>query len=60
MGVWFLSMSLGNKIGGFVAGYFDRLPLPRVFGTVFAAELAGVALLVVLILPLRRLMGGVH
>src|SRR5205085_1869919 len=31
MGVWFLSISIGNYVGGIVAGYFETLPLPQLF-----------------------------
>ncbi|HET9384017.1 MAG TPA: peptide MFS transporter, partial [Gemmatimonadales bacterium] len=32
MGLWMLSIAVGNKIAGYVAGFFDRLPLPELFG----------------------------
>ena len=35
MGVWFLALSLGNFIGGRVAGLFETFPLPQLFGAVF-------------------------
>src|SRR4029450_1615300 len=35
MGVWFLSISLGNFIGGRVAGLFETFPLPQLFCAVF-------------------------
>src|SRR2546425_1271134 len=34
MGVWFLSIAVGNKLAGWAAGFFDRLPLPQLFGVV--------------------------
>jgi hypothetical protein len=40
MGVWFLSISLGNKLGGYTAGFFERLPLPTLFGAVAATTVA--------------------
>jgi len=60
MGVWFLSLSLGNKIGGWVAGFFETLPLPQLFGAVFATTAAAALVLALLSKPIRTLMGGVH
>ena len=60
MGVWFLSISVGNYIGGQVAGLFEQLPLPTLFLTVFSTTAAASLILVLLIKPIRRLMGGVH
>jgi proton-dependent oligopeptide transporter, POT family len=60
MGLWFLSTALGNKVGGWVAGFFDTLPLPQLFGAVFATTTAAAILLAILIRPVRRLMSGVH
>jgi POT family proton-dependent oligopeptide transporter len=60
MGVWFLSISLGNKLGGYTAGFFERLPLPRLFGAVAATTIVAGLILAALIKPIRRLMGGVH
>nr|BCX01130.1 MAG: putative transporter YclF [Bacteroidota bacterium] len=60
MGVWFLSISVGNFIGGQVAGLFERLPLPGLFLAIFATT-AGSALVLAWLVPhIRRLMGGVH
>jgi POT family proton-dependent oligopeptide transporter len=59
MGVWFLSISFGNKLGGYTAGFFDRLPLPTLFGTVAAVTIAAGVVLALLIRPIRKLMGGV-
>jgi POT family proton-dependent oligopeptide transporter len=60
MGVWFLSISLGNKVGGYIAGFFDRFPLPQLFGAVAATTIVAGIILATLIRPIRRLMGGVH
>ena len=32
LGIWFLATSLGNFIGGQVAGVFEKFPLPWIFG----------------------------
>ena len=60
MGVWFLSIASGNKVGGWVAGFFETLPLPLLFGAVAATTIGSAVVLVLLIRPVRRLMGGVH
>lgn len=60
MGVWFLAAAIGNYMGGEIAGLFESLPLPQLFGAVAAINL-GVAVLVVAVTPLvKRQMGGVR
>ena len=34
MGVWFLGASVGNYIGGRLAGFYESMPLPNLFGAV--------------------------
>jgi len=60
MGVWFLALSLGNFIGGRVAGLFERFPLPQLFGAVFLTSAVSALVLALLSKPIRRLMSGVH
>jgi proton-dependent oligopeptide transporter, POT family len=60
MGVWFMSVSLGNLIAGLVAGRFETLPLPQLFGAVFATTAGAGLVLALFIKPIRRLMSGVH
>jgi proton-dependent oligopeptide transporter, POT family len=60
MGVWFLSIALGNMIGGEVAGLFETFPLPRLFAIVFATTAVSAVILALLVKPIRRLMSGVH
>jgi proton-dependent oligopeptide transporter, POT family len=60
MGVWFMSISLGNLMAGQVAGLFETLPLPQLFGAVAATTAGAGILLALLSPPVRRLMGGVH
>ena len=60
MGVWFMSVSLGNLIAGRVAGLFETLPLPQLFGAVAAIAIAAGLILALVVQPIRRLMGGVH
>ncbi|HYO52071.1 peptide MFS transporter [Archangium sp.] len=60
MGVWFMSMSLGNLIAGRVAGQFEAMPLPQLFGAVAAVAIAAGLVLALFVRPIRRMMGGVH
>jgi POT family proton-dependent oligopeptide transporter len=60
MGVWFLASSLGNFIGGRVAGVFEQFPLPWIFGAVFGVCMLFTLIAVALIRPIKRLMGEVH
>jgi POT family proton-dependent oligopeptide transporter len=60
MGIWFMSVSLGNLFAGLVAGRFESLPLPQLFGAVFATTAGAGLVLAVFIKPIRRLMTGVH
>ncbi len=60
MGLWFLSIAVGNKLAGMAGGLFDRLPLPELFGAVAATTFVAAAVLLVLTRPIQRLMGGVR
>jgi POT family proton-dependent oligopeptide transporter len=60
MGVWFMSVSLGNLMAGLVAGYYEALPPHQIFGYVAAATIGGGLLLALLVPVLRKLMSGVH
>jgi POT family proton-dependent oligopeptide transporter len=60
MGIWFLATSLGNFIGGQVAGVFEKFPLPWIFGSVAGVCMVFTLIALVLIPPIKRLMGEVH
>jgi POT family proton-dependent oligopeptide transporter len=60
MGVWFLSISLGNFFGARVAGLFETFPLPKLFGAVCLTTGASALLLMLIVKPIRNLMSGVH
>jgi proton-dependent oligopeptide transporter, POT family len=63
MGLWFLSLSLGNLMAGLIAGQFDTNNLAAMPGQymhiVYFAVGLGVVLLV-LSRPVKRLMGGIQ
>ena len=60
MGVWYLSISLGNFLGSRIAGFFDKFPLPELFGAVFLTTMASALVLAFLVKPIRKLMSGVN
>jgi POT family proton-dependent oligopeptide transporter len=61
MGVWFTSLAVGNRIGGWVAGHFDpNGSLPRLFLAVAAFAIGASVLLTLLTPRIKKLMAGVH
>ncbi|HEY7059684.1 MAG TPA: peptide MFS transporter, partial [Vicinamibacterales bacterium] len=56
MGVWFLSNAFGNKLAGWIAGFFSAMPLETLFGAVTSALIAAAIVMFVLVKPIRRLM----
>ncbi len=58
MGVWFLASSVGNYIGGRLAGFYESMTLPTLFGTVAAFGIAAGILLLLFSKPMRRLEEG--
>jgi len=60
MGVWFLSTSVGDFIGGRLASVYETFPLPKLFGIVALFCIVVGALLVFLLKPMKTLTGGVN
>ena len=60
MGLWFLSISAGNKLSGFIAGLSATVPITTLFTWIAALTLGAALVLFLFIGPIRRLMGGVH
>jgi POT family proton-dependent oligopeptide transporter len=60
MGIFFLSLAFGNKIAGWVAGFLTNLPFSQVFWIGFVTSGIAALILLTLIKPIRKLMGGVH
>jgi POT family proton-dependent oligopeptide transporter len=59
MGTWFMGAALGNLIAGLVAGQFETLPLPELFGNVAYIAL-GAGIVFLLLTPfLRKMTGGI-
>ena len=60
MGVWFLSISVGDYISGRLASVYETFPLPQLFGVAAVFCIVVGLLLVFLLRPMKRLMGGVN
>ncbi len=60
MGVWFLSIAAGNKVGGWIAGLSASVPLTTLFGALAGTTIGAALILFFLIKPIRKLMAGVH
>ncbi len=60
MGVWFLATALGNYVAGWAAGFLENRPFSQVFALAFMTSAVATLILSVLIVPVRRLMGGVR
>jgi proton-dependent oligopeptide transporter, POT family len=58
MGVWFLSLSFGNKIAGSLAAYVQTMPLYSMFGGAAAVLMAASIVMFALTPMVKRLMGG--
>jgi POT family proton-dependent oligopeptide transporter len=59
MGVWFVSISVGNYLGGRLASVYGTLPVPVLFGLVAGFSILAGLCLFVIAKPVTRLMGGV-
>jgi POT family proton-dependent oligopeptide transporter len=55
MGVWFLSISFGNKLAGFAAGFISTVPLDRLFGILAVILVLASLLMFALVRPISRL-----
>ena len=56
MGVWFLASAVGNFLGGTASGFYESLPLPRLFMMVGLSAVVMAGIMFALIRPVRRLM----
>jgi proton-dependent oligopeptide transporter, POT family len=59
MGVWFLSISIGDYLAGRAASLYESLTVPALFGQVALYTFIAAIVLALLIKPTVRLMGGV-
>ncbi|MGQ0701920.1 MAG: peptide MFS transporter [Gemmatimonadales bacterium] len=56
MGVWFLAASVGNKIAGTVAGLYETMTRPTIFGSVALFALFWTLVFLLLIRPIKRML----
>ena len=56
MGVWFLAASVGNFLGGSVAGLYESFKLPTLFSIVAASGVLMALVMFALVVPIKRLM----
>jgi POT family proton-dependent oligopeptide transporter len=60
MGAWFLATALGNKLAGYLAGFFvanDSWRLTKLYGGIAGGLLASALILLILTPSIKRLMG---
>jgi POT family proton-dependent oligopeptide transporter len=63
MGVWFLATSFGNKLAGYLSGFFvanNSMQLVKLYGGIAAGLLVSAALLALLTPKVKKLMGSVN
>ncbi len=67
MGIWFMSIALGNLIAGLVAGEFDETAiqenpsqLPDLFTNITVFTIVAGLIFLLLYKPVKRLMGNIH
>ncbi len=59
MGLWFVSIGIGDYLGGRAASLYESVSLPALFGTVAGVAFAAAAVLIFLVKPTVKLMSGV-
>jgi POT family proton-dependent oligopeptide transporter len=62
MGIWFLAASVGNLVAGLVGGHVDPTKLdqtPAVFTATTIALAVATVILMLMIVPIRRMMANV-
>lgn len=59
MGVWFLSLSIGDWMAGRAGSLFESMPLPKLFGISGIIPIVAAVILALLVKPTKRLMSGV-
>src|SRR5579862_4271974 len=60
MGIWFLSISIGNWLAGEAASLYSSMPLTELFGSVAVFSIVAAFALLLLVKPTVKLMGGVN
>ncbi|MEI9814409.1 MAG: peptide MFS transporter [Acidobacteriota bacterium] len=60
MGVWFLSISVGNFVAGRMASFYESMPLEELVGYAGATGVAFGVVLLLISKPVTKLMGGIR
>jgi proton-dependent oligopeptide transporter, POT family len=60
MGLFFVSISIGDYLAGTAASLYESMPLPTLFGVVAAISFGAALVLALLIKPTVKLMSGVN
>ena len=60
MGVWYLSISIGNFTGGRISSLYGSMSLPTLFGAVAAFGIGAGVVLMMLVPSIKKLMGNVN
>src|SRR3989441_690629 len=60
MGLWFLSIAVGNKFAGMAGGMFETLPVPQPFGAVAPATFGAAGIPLLPTRPITRRIGCVR
>jgi len=58
MGIWFVSISVGDYLSGKLASVYDTMPLPQLFGTVGASAIVLGLILALFNKPMKQLIGS--
>jgi POT family proton-dependent oligopeptide transporter len=56
MGVWYLSLSVGNYMAGMASSVYETMPLATLFTIVTVTALVAALVLALLIRPMRRML----
>lgn len=56
MGVWYLSISVGNYMAGMASSVYETMPLPTLFGLVTGVAFLAGLVLALLVRPMRRML----
>jgi POT family proton-dependent oligopeptide transporter len=59
MGLFFVSISIGDYLAGIAASLYESMPLPELFGVVACISFGAAVVLVLLVKPTVKLMSGV-
>jgi POT family proton-dependent oligopeptide transporter len=59
MGVWFLSLSIGDWMAGRAGSLFESMPLPKLFSISGIVPIVAAVILALLVKPTKRLMSGI-